>query len=80
MVTAGQQLLDRLLKNLEKRNYHDNGEDENAERLKALAADRKPFPQSLETPAHQLVGRPDDECAEQVESGIDKRCDQGQGA
>lgn len=52
VVTARQQLLDRLLKDLDKRNHHDDGKDKDTDRLEALAANGKPFPQSLKTPAH----------------------------
>lgn len=77
VVATRQQLLYRLLEDLEKRNHHDDGEDEDANGLKALATDGESFLQGLQTPAHQLVRSPDDDCAKQVEGGVNEGRDQG---
>ena len=75
---ARQKLGDGCLQDLEKRDDHDDGEDENPQRLEPAAAHRELVVQPVDLPANQLVGHEDDERAQQIQRRVDQASDQGQ--
>lgn len=74
------QLLDGLLEDLQERDDHDDGEDQDAEGLEAAPPDGEALLQGVEPPLHEPVRGPHDERAEEVEGGIDQRRDERQRA
>lgn len=76
MIAAWQELLHRLFQDLEERNNHDNGEDEDADGLETSTPDREAFLEPLQLPSHKPVCGPYDERAEEVEGRIDEGSDE----
>jgi hypothetical protein len=73
---ARKKLLDRLLQNLQKRDDHDDREDQDAKWFKAAPTHRKSFFQMVESPTYELVRRPNDQCAKKVERRVDQGRDE----
>jgi hypothetical protein len=76
VLATRKKLLDGFLQDLQKRDNHENREDQDTKRLKAAPAHGELLPQTSESPTYELVRRPDDQCAEKIERRIDQGCDE----